>query len=114
MNGYMGRKWHILRPNINLLIRLVAEGELYAIEDAIFLVTKPEKRFRHPQSSLTILDGPPAKSLRAAKEIAGRLGARILSSYIPYDRYLLFVTKRLGYRRNPWGRHFYGFEKQVP
>ena len=114
MNGYMGRKWHILKSNTSLLRRLVEEGEVYVVEDSVLLVTKPEKRFRHAQSSLTILDGPPAKSLRVAKEIAGHLGARILSSYIPHDRYQLSVAKRLGYRRSPWGKHCYVYEKRVP
>jgi hypothetical protein len=114
MNGYVGRKWHIIKFDTKVLTKLESNDELYVIDEAVFLITKPEKRFRHPQSSLTILDGPVAKSLREAKEIAGRLGARILSSYIPYDRYQISVAKRLGYRRNPWGKHCYVFEKTVP
>jgi hypothetical protein len=113
MNGYIGRKWHFLKPTTTLLTRLEEEGELYVVEDSVLLVTKPEERFRHPQSSLTILSGPPSKPLRAGKEIARRLNARILSSYIPYDRYQLSVAKKLGFRRQPWGKHCYVFEKQV-
>ena len=113
MNGYIGRKWHFLKPTTRLLTRLEREGELYIAEDSVLLITKPERRFRHPQSSLTILSGPPSKSLRAAKEVARRLNARILSSYIPYDRYQLSVAKKLGYRRQVWGKHCYVYEKQV-
>ena len=113
MNGYIGRKWHFLKPTTKLLTRLEREGELYITEDSVLLVTKPEKRFRHPQSSLTILSGPPGKSLRAAKEIARHLNARILSAYLPYDRYQLSVAKKLGYRRQAWGKHCYIYEKQV-
>jgi hypothetical protein len=113
MNGYIGRKWHFLKPTTGLITRLKKEGELYVLEDSVLLITKPEKRFRHPQSSLTILSGPPSKSLRAAREIARRLNAIILSAYIPYDRYQLSVAKRLGFRRQPWGKHCCVFEKQV-
>jgi len=113
MNGYIGRKWHILKPTARLLTQLEEEGELYAVEGSILLITKPEKRFRHFQSSLTILSGSPSKSLRTAKEIARHLNARVLSSYIPYDRYQISVAKRLGFRRPAWGKHCYVFEKKT-
>ena len=113
MNGYVGRKWQIIQLNKDVLTKLVSNDELYVVDDAVFLTTKPEKRFRHPQSSLTILDGPASKSFREAKDVARRLGTRILSSYIPYDRYQISVAKRLGYRRNAWGKHCYVFEKTV-
>jgi len=113
MNGYVGRKWQIIKLGADVLRKLERNGELYVVDNAVFLLTEPERRFTHPQSSLTILAGPPAESLHLGKMIAGRLGARIMSSYIPYDRYQLSVAKRLGYRRNPWGRHCYVFEKTV-
>ena len=113
MNGYIGRKWHFLKPTARLLTHLEKEGELYVVDDSVLLITKPEQRFRHPQSSLTILSGPPSKSLRVGKKIAGWLDAKILSSYVPYDRYQLSAGKKLGFRRQPWGKHCYVFEKQV-
>ncbi|HUK27868.1 MAG TPA: GNAT family N-acetyltransferase [Candidatus Acidoferrales bacterium] len=113
MNGYIGRQWHFLKPTTKLLEHLENNGELYSVGDCALLVTKPEKRFRQPQSSLTILKGPPTRSLRLGKEIARGLNARVLSAYIPYDRYQLAAAKRVGFRRRPWGKHCIIFEKRL-
>jgi len=113
MNGYIGHKWHFVKLTKPLLKRLENEGELYVTEDCALLITKPETRFGTPQSSLTILTGPITKALLEAKNIAGWLGARVLSSYIPYAPYQLSAAKKLGFRRNPWGKHCLVFEKRI-
>jgi hypothetical protein len=113
MNGYIARGWHFMRNSERLLRQLEVQGELYVVEDAAFLVTRPEIRFKEPESSLTILAGPVPKSMKSAKEIAATLGAKILSSYIPYEHYQLSIAKKCGFRRNPWGKHCLVFEKKI-
>ena len=113
MNGYIARGWHFMRNSERLLRQLEVQGELYIVEDAAFLVTRPEIRFKEPQSSLTILAGPVPKSMQSAKGITAALGARILSSYIPYEHYQLSIAKKCGFRRNPWGKHCLVFEKKI-
>ena len=111
--GYIGYRRHFVKLTKHLLSKLRDEGELYLTGDATILVSRPEITFRAPQSSLAILEGPLGKSLGVAKEIARGMGARILSSYIPYRPYEISVAKRLGFRRNPWGKHCLVFEKKV-
>jgi len=113
MQGYIGYRWHFVRLTKSLLTRLRNEDQLYLIEDNAVLVSPPETRFRAPQSSLTILEGPFAKSLNTGKTIARQLGARILSSYIPYSAYEISVASKLGFRRRDWGTHCLVFEKRI-
>jgi hypothetical protein len=88
-------------------------GELYLVGEKTLLISPPETTFRTPQSSLTILEGPFAKSLDAAKEIARGMGARILGAYIPYGPYELSTAKKVRFRTNPWGKHCLVFEKKI-
>ena len=111
--GYIGYRRHFVRLTTNLLTHLRDVGELYITGDQTLLVSRPETTFRAPQSSLTILEGPFAESLSSAKEIARCMGARILSSYIPYKPYEMSVAKRLSFRRSPWGKHCLVFEKKI-
>ena len=113
MNGYIGRQWHFLKPTPELLTHLGSQGEFYNIDHSVLLMTEPEKRLRQPQSSLTILEGPLTQGLRAGKEIARGLNARVLSCYIPFDQYQIAAAKRLGFRRRPWGKHCIVFEKRL-
>jgi len=113
MNGYIAREWYFMKTSERLLRRLERQGELYGSQDCAFLVTRPEIRFEEPQSSLTILTGPVSKSMKSAQEIAAALGAKILSSYVPYERYQLSVAKKCHFRRSPWGYHCLVFEKRV-
>ncbi len=102
-----------MRSSERLLRQLERQGELYVAGDSAFLVTRPEIRFKEPQSSLTILTGPVPKSMNSAKNIAGALGAKILSSYIPYEPYQLSIAGKCGFRRSPWGKHCLVFEKKI-
>lgn len=111
--GYIAYRRHFVKLTKPLLKRLSDEGNFYRIGESTLLISRPERTFREPQSSLTILLGPMAKSLNAAKEISQGMGARILSSYIPYSRYEVSVAKRLGFRRSFWGKHFLAFEKKI-
>jgi len=111
--GYIGYQRHFVRLSKPLLTRLQEHGDLYLIEDSALLVTAPDRLFRIPQSNLTILEGPMAKSLTRAKEIAQGMRARRLSTYIPYNPYEISVAKKLGFRRTPWGKHCLVFEKEI-
>jgi hypothetical protein len=111
--GYIAYRRHFVKLTKALLTKLSDEGNLYQTGESTLLISRPETTFREPQSSLTILRGPMAKSLNAAKEIAQGMGAHILSSYIPYSRYEVSVSKRLRFRRSLWGKHFLAFEKKI-
>jgi GNAT superfamily N-acetyltransferase len=111
--GYIGYRRHFLKLTKRLLTRLRDSGELYSIEDTTLLVSRPDRLFGLPQSAATLLRGPLAKSLNTAIEIAQGMGARVLSSYIPYSRYEISVVRRLGFRRSPWGKHCLVFEKEI-
>lgn len=111
--GYIGYRWHFVKLTQSLLTHLQDEGEIYVTGNATLLVSWPKKTFRAPQSSLAILEGQFGKSLTDAKEIARHMGARILSSYIPYSPYEISVARRLGFGRQPWGRHCLVFEKNI-
>jgi len=113
MNGYIASGWYFMRSSERLLRQLEKQGDLYVAEDSVFLLTRPEIRFKEPQSSLTILTGSVPKSMKSAKKIAGALGAKILSSYIPYEHYQLSIARKCGFRRSPWGKHCLVFEKKI-
>ena len=113
MNGYIARGWHFLRSSERLLRQLEGQGELYLEEHSAFLVTRPQIRFKEPQSSLTILTGPVQKPMKRARKIARALGAKILSAYIPYEQYQLSIAKRCGFKRSSWGSHCLVFEKKI-
>jgi len=112
-SGYIGYRRHFVKLTKDLLTHLRNEGELYSTGNVTLLISRPEALFRAPQSSVTILEGPFANSLRVAEEIARRMGVRILSSYIPYDAYEISVARRLHFNRRPWGRHCLVFEKKT-
>jgi len=102
-----------LKLTRDLLRALRDEGELYRWEDCVLIVSKPDKVFRYPQSSLVILQGPVRQSLTWGKEIAQSLGARILTWYAPYDFYEISVARKLGFNRPEWGKHCFVFEKGI-
>ena len=113
MNGYIGHRRHFMKLTIPLLERLCSDEELHSILDSTMLISQPDTLFGVQQSSLALLEGPMAKSFRTAKDIARSKGARVLASYIPYDRYEISVARRLGFRRSPWGTHCMVFEKRL-
>lgn len=111
MNGYLAYKRHFVEASRELLKQLMRRKELYEVGESDFILTKPERSFRVLTSSLVILNGPIAPSLRSAREIAKGLGAQAIAAYIPYDPYLLRAAKQLGFKRDHWGRHCTVFEK---
>lgn len=113
MSGYAAYEWHFLKPNSKLLSILQRKGELYSVGRSVFILTRPEKSFGKLSRIFTLIHGPTAKTLRAAKKVAKNLGANIISSFIPYDRYQLNVAKALDFRVPHWGRHCIIFEKTL-
>ena len=111
--GYIGYRRHFIKLTKRILTRFRDEGELYSIRGCAFLLSKPERTFREPQSSLAVLQGPRGKSLIGAKAIAQCLGARILRCYTPYSAYEISAARRLGFRSSPWGKHCVVFEKKI-
>lgn len=111
--GYIGYKRHFMRLTKPLLTKLRDQGELYLTEDTTLIISRPDRLFGMPDCSLTILEGSMAKSLNRAKEIAGCMHARTLSSYIPYNPHPIAVAKRLGFTRSRWGKHCLVFEKKI-
>jgi len=113
MNGYFAYKWHFVKATEKLLKRLAEGGELYSDGRTSFILTKPETAFGHRYSSFALLDGSAAPNLRQVERIAKGYGALILGSYLPYDRHLLSVVGRTGFRRDSWGKHCIVFEKKI-
>ena len=111
--GYIGYRRHFVKLTKSLLAQLRDQGELYLSQDSTLLISRPERTFREPQSSLVILRGPTRKSLIGAKEIALGLGARILGCYTPYGAYEISVARKLGFISRSWGRHCVVFEKKI-
>lgn len=112
-SGYIGYRRHFLKFSKTLLNKLLDEGEVYTSGDETLLVSRPEKTFRAPQSSLAVLEGRFGNSLVAGRQIARHMGAQIVSSYIPYSAYELSVAKRHGFINSPWGNHCLVFEKRI-
>jgi hypothetical protein len=113
MNGYFGYKWHFVKASEKLLKRLAEKGELYSDGERSFILTKPEIAFDRYYSSFTLLNGSAGSSLRQVKKIAEHYSALRLGSYLPYDRHVLTVARRTGFRRDPWGKHCIVFEKKI-
>ena len=111
--GYIGYRRNFIKLTKRVLTRLRDEGELYSLGGSAFLVSRPERTFRIPRSSLAIIQSPTGKALIGAKEIALGLGARTLSCYTPYRAYEISVARRLGFTSRPWGRHCVVFEKKI-
>ena len=113
MNGYITYKRNFLKASNGLLKQLLQREGLYTVGTSEFILTKPERRFHTLTSSLTVLNGPLGPSLRAAREVAGGLGARRLGAYVPYDSYMLRTARELGFKRDDWGKHCVVFEKSL-
>jgi len=113
--GYIWYRQHFMKLTKAVLTKLRDQGELYLTEDTALIISRPDRLFRVPWCSLTILEGPMAKSLNQAKKIAEGMHGRILSSCIPYSPYHISVAKRLGFTSRPLGRgkHILVFEKKV-
>jgi len=111
--GYVGYRRHFVKLTKDLLTQLREEDELYITEGEALVVTRPETFFRTAQSSLTTLEGTFARSVELAEEIARDMGARFLSSYIPYSPHEISIARKLGFRRSPWGKHCLVFEKRI-
>jgi len=111
--GYIGYGRHFMKLTEGLLERVRDQAELYWIEDSALLVSKPDRTFGTPQSSLTILHGTVAESLSIGKKIAHGLSARILNCYTPYRSYELSVARGSDFRRSSWGKHCLVFERKV-
>jgi len=113
MNGYFAYGWHFVQANKPVLKGLLRRGEIYKAGDAAFILTSPRRVFGVSGTNLTILAGTLTGSLRESKRIATSLGARYVGAYIPYDRYMISKSRRLGFRREHWGKHCLVFEKTV-
>lgn len=112
-HGYLGYKWHFVKANRELLLKITRAGELYEGDETRFILTKPEQRFHAYRSTLTLLTGQVGRSLLAAKKLAKDLGADSLSSYIPYDSHTLRTARKAGFRQDDWGKHCIVFEKRI-
>lgn len=113
MNGYVAYRWHFLKTSRELLEQLLRREGLYSVGTSEFILTKPERRFHTLASSFTILNGQLSSSLRSVREIAKGLGAQAIGGYIPHDAYLLRTARRLGFKRDQWGKHCIVFEKSL-
>ncbi len=113
MNGYVAYRWHFLKTSRKLLEQLLRREGLYRVGTSEFILTKPEMRFHTLASSVTILNGQLASSLRSAREIAKGLGAQTIGAYVPYDSHLLRTARKLGFKRDQWGTHCIVFEKSL-
>ena len=113
MNWYLGYKRHILKADTRLMEKLLYRGELYTAGKSSFLLTKPENIRRQRVASFTLLTGPLASSLRTISAVASILGASVVEAFVPYDRYLLRITRTLGFHEDPWGKRCIVFEKAI-
>jgi predicted SPOUT superfamily RNA methylase MTH1 len=112
-HGYLGYKWHFVKANKELLLKIARKGELYQDGETGFILTKPEQRFHARRSTLTLLTGQVGKSLLTAKILAKELGADSLSSYVPHDSYTLRTARKAGFKLDDWGKHCIIFEKKI-
>lgn len=113
MNGYFGYKWHFVKASEKLLKRLGEKGELYSDGERSFILTKPEMAFDRYYSSFTLLDGSARSNLLQVKNVAKYYSGLRLGSYLPYERYVLSLALRAGFKRDSWGKHCIVFEKKI-
>lgn len=113
MNGYLAYKWHFVKSSRDLFKQMLRRKELYKVGEAGFILTKPERSFRTLESSFAILSGSIVPSLGSAKEIAKGLGGQVIGAYIPYDQHLLKPARKLGFKRDSWGKRCIVFEKEL-
>jgi GNAT superfamily N-acetyltransferase len=113
MNGYMAYKWHFVKAN-KTLPKLLRRREVYSHGESTFVLARTERVFDRVGFSASLLNGPVTASLRNSKEAARALGAQVIRSYVPYDKYLLSAARKLGFRRTPWGLHCLVFERRIP
>jgi len=113
MNGYFAYKWYFAKANRELLEKLLRKGELYWDGESAFILTKPERSFGVPYSSVALLHDQAGPSLRKIKEVAKGFGRIWLGLYLPYDANLLRAANRTGFKRDPWAEHCIVFEKKI-
>jgi len=113
MNGYFAYKWYFVKANRELLEKLLRKGELYWDGESAFILTKPERSFGVPYSSVALLHDQAGPSLRKIKEVAKGFGRIWLGLYLPYDANLLRAANRTGFKRDPWAEHCIVFEKKI-
>ena len=76
-------KWHFIRPNKDVLVQLLHQGELFSTEDSIFILTRPEKERRAIGSAFTLLYGRVSKAFRGVLQSAERLQVNYVGGYLP-------------------------------
>jgi hypothetical protein len=113
MNGYFAYKWYFVKAKRELLKKLLRKGELFSDGESAFILTKPERSFGVPYSSVALLHGQVGSTLQKVKEAAKGFGRIWLGLYLPYDVNLLRTANRTGFKRDPWAEHCIVFEKET-
>lgn len=112
-NGYLAHGWHVIKAGRPLLMEVVKRRQLYVVGQSAFILTEPERWGHKQYANFALLSGPAASSLRTIQAVAKSKGTDIVGAYLPYDRYLLRVSNRLGFRVDSWGKHCLIFEKNL-
>ena len=113
MQGYFAYKWHFVKANGALIGKIRRKRELISLNGSTFLLTKPENSFHRLSCSFSLWEGDPTRSMRLILSRAKNLGADWVGGYLPYDRHLLDLSSKIGFKVDRWGYHCLVFEKTV-
>jgi GNAT superfamily N-acetyltransferase len=113
MQGYFAYKRHFVKADETLIEKMRRKRELISLNGLTFILTKPESSFHKLSCSFSLLEGDPARSMRLILSGAKNLGAERVGGYLPYDRPLLDLSSKIGFKVDRWGYHCLVFEKTV-
>jgi GNAT superfamily N-acetyltransferase len=109
MGGYMRTGYSFVRLNKSNLKSIEARGELFCEGNCSYILTRLEK----DEGEFSILSGRPRLTLLRIMRKARDKGLVNLGGFVPYDRNLIRVCKRLGFKIDSWGKHMMLFEKRT-
>ena len=96
--------------NVHLLANA---GAFYRVAGGITVVSRHPEEDPGESVDLGLVAGDASKVLRGIPAAAGRLGARVVASFIPHDKKVQVAARRAGFEVVPWGKEALLFERAV-
>ena len=113
MKGYAGYRWNFVKMDLRVLEKISRQGEIYSLENAEFILNRPDEFESGEHREFTLLSGSFEKGLNSVISVASQLGSDSIGTFIPYEPYLIYLTRELGFRDDSWGWHCICLEKKI-
>lgn len=113
MKGYFGYRSNFVKMDIRVLEKISKSGEIFSLDNTKFILNRPDEFELGEHREFSLLTGSFEKGLNAVISAASELGSDSIGTLIPYERYLINLTRELGFRDDSWGWHCICLEKRI-